>query len=418
MPTTAPRLPGLDSSVAFLSDGYLFGLRRFEQLQTDVFRTRVAGRPVTVMYGEEAARIFYEDDRFTRERAMPASVMHLLQDEGSVQSLSDLEHDARKRMFMHALIGPSVERIGRVFAEEWHEGVARWSRRESVVLHTELLEVLTRTACRWAGVPLQESEVGERASELGAMIEHAGSFGPPNWGARARRLRSEEWARSVIRRARAGWIPVEPGTALAELVDHTDADGSLLDDRTAAVELLNILRPIVAVGRFITFAALALRVQPAWQRRFAEGDDAELAFFVDEVRRYYPFFPVIAGTAAFRFDGLGQRFEPRDWVMLDLYATNHDARIWDEPFTFAPERFRGWDGNRNTLVPQGAGLVESGHRCPGEPITLELMATAVRELSRGMSYELPEQDFRVSLRRFPAIPESGMRLAHVRPSAA
>jgi fatty-acid peroxygenase len=33
----------------------------------------------------------------------------------------------------------------------------------------------------------------------------------------------------------------------------------MLDGKVAAVELINVLRPVVAVARFITFAALALR---------------------------------------------------------------------------------------------------------------------------------------------------------------
>jgi fatty-acid peroxygenase len=33
-------------------------------------------------------------------------------------------------------------------------------------------------------------------------------------------------------------------------------------------------------------------------------------------------------------------FKKSDWVLMDLYGTNHDARIWGDPNIFRPERFR------------------------------------------------------------------------------
>jgi fatty-acid peroxygenase len=49
----------------------------------------------------------------------------------------------------------------------------------------------------------------------------------------------------------------------------------------------------------------------------------------------------------------------------------------------------------------------------GEPVTIELMRTAVRALTRRIRYDVPPQDLRVSLRHFPAGPASGFRIAGV-----
>lgn len=76
--TGIPRLPTFDSTLAFLRDGYTFGERAFPRLGTDAFRTRMLGLPVTVVRGADAARMFYEEDRFGRDRALPAAVQHLL----------------------------------------------------------------------------------------------------------------------------------------------------------------------------------------------------------------------------------------------------------------------------------------------------------------------------------------------------
>src|SRR4051794_6325683 len=92
-----------DSTLAFLGSGYRFGHDRFEREGGDLFRTHLLGRPVTFVRGLDAARFFYEGDRFTREGALPKSVLHSLQDEGSVQTLDGVEHRHRKELFAELL---------------------------------------------------------------------------------------------------------------------------------------------------------------------------------------------------------------------------------------------------------------------------------------------------------------------------
>jgi fatty-acid peroxygenase len=335
---------------------------------------------------------------------MPVSVMHLLQDAGSVQAMSGHGHHVRKAMFLGMMLPEGIERVRRAFDDEWRAGVARWSRVPEVRLHDELVEVLMRTACRWVGIPVDDDEVRRVGADVADMVERAASIGPVNWTARARRLRAERWARDVVRRARDGRLPVAAGSPLQDLVTHVDADGSPLAVEVAGVELLNLIRPTVAVARFIDFALHALHTHPRWARGFAAGDESDLRGFVQEVRRFYPFFPVIAGTVAQPFDGLGGSFAPGYWVMLDLFGTNRDPRLWHDPEAFDPTRFRDWDGDPNTLIPQGGGDAAGGHRCPGEDITIALVEEAVRLTTRETDMTLPPQDLRISLRRFPALP--------------
>lgn len=377
-----PRLSTLDSTASFLLDGYAFGSRRFARLKTNAFRTRLMFKPAVLLRGADASRLFYEGGRFTRSGALPNSVL------------------------LEAMRGESAERLTSIFRDEWNRAAIEWGTRDSIELHTALWPVLTRTAAVWAGVPLAEDEVGERAEELAAMLENAALVGPPNWAARAQGRRTEAWARDIVRRVRSGEITPGAGTPLRLIADHVDEHGVALDEAGAAVELINVLRPVVAVGRYIVFAALALHRHPKWARAFAAGDDADLDHFADEVRRFYPFFPVVGGRATESFEWEGHRFEPGDLVLLDLYGTNHDEAIWSEPHRFRPERFRDWDGDRNTLIPQGGGDAEHGHRAPGEQLTIELVKEAVRLLSRRLVYSVPDQDLRISLRRIPAIPES------------
>ncbi|GAB3616220.1 cytochrome P450 [Okibacterium endophyticum] len=406
-----PTLRVPDSSLGFLRDGYLFGTRRFRAVGADGFHTRIAGLPVTVMHGSDAARIFYEGGRFGRERAMPTSVLHLLQDEGSVQTLSAEPHTRRKMLFVRMLsTQQALAGLREIFVEELREAVGGWPAE--IVLHNALQLVLTRTVLRWTGISADDVDVPKLAGELGSMIENAGRFGPPNWIARARRRRTEAWAERVIDAARAGRFGDE--TPVAAFAEHVDENGELLPAAVAAVELLNVLRPTVAVARFMVFAVHALHTRGRWRDQFAAGDDTDVLNFVHEVRRFYPFFPVIGGRVEREFEWRGHRFGVGDWVMLDLYGTNHDPRLWFTPERFTPERFRDWSGDRNALIPQGAGEAKTGHRCPGEQATVELMAEAVRVFSRDIDYTVPDQDLRISLRRFPALPPTGLLLTAAR----
>lgn len=408
-----PRLTSIDSSLALLAEGYVFASRRCDRLGSDAFRTRVLGVPVTFLRGPEGSRLFYDPDRFTRRRAIPPSVQHLLQDAGSVQSLDGAAHHHRKAMFLDVLMAPEAAGIADIFAQEWQRAVQLWSRRGQIALQDELEVVLTRTALRFAGIGMGHADVRTRARELAAMVNKAATVGPPNWWARALRRRTERWARQLIARTRAGALPPSPHTALAALASHRDPDGRLLDESVAAVELINILRPIVAVSRFITFAAVALIQHPQWHRVFATGAEDDLTGFVQEVRRFYPFFPSVPGRARASFAWHGHRFDPGSWVMLDLYATNHDPAVWKHPEAFSPERFRHGPGDSHTLIPQGGGDVATGHRCPGEQITIALMKEAVRQLTRHTRYEVPAQDLSIPLNKFPALPREGVLLRHV-----
>ena len=212
-----PRLKTPDSSIDLYREGYTFVSRRCDRLGTDGFRTRFLLRPVTCIRGAQAARLFYGGERFTRQGAFPKSVMHLLQDEGSVQSLGGAAHRHRKAMFLQTLQGEDPMDLEGIFERERRAAVSRWQQKERVVLHDETEEILTRTAAAWAGVPMSERDVRLRTRELSAMVSNAGSFGPSNWWARALRNRSELWSRDLVKRVRAGELRPPDESFLAVL---------------------------------------------------------------------------------------------------------------------------------------------------------------------------------------------------------
>ena len=401
-----PRLATPDSTFAFFREGYGFIGKHCRELRADAFRTRLVLRPVTCLMGEDAARLFYDGVHFDRRGAMPPTTLRLLQDKGSVQQLERDRHHLRKALFLDLLTGAEVERIVALFEERWRAEVPVWRRQGRIALHAAMMRLLCDVVCGWAGVPVPGKALQRRTQEMAAMIGAAGSIGPSVLRALMLRRRAERWARAAVQasRQRGG-----DNTPVDRIAQFRDADGRLLDPDSAAVELLNLVRPTVAVARFITFAACALHTYPETAFWLDEDAGTCLPFFVDEVRRFYPFFPVIGGRVRQDFVWQEHAFNHGDWVLLGLHATNHDPRLWDDPERFRPDRFAGRETTGNALAPQGAGDHAVDHRCPGEWFTRALIGKAVMLLGR-LDYRVPKQDLTIPQNRFPTLPRSGFVL--------
>jgi fatty-acid peroxygenase len=96
-------------------------------------------------------------------------------------------------------------------------------------------------------------------------------------------------------------------------------------------------------------------------------------------------------------------------VLLDLYGQNHDPDLWGDPYAFRPERFVGREIGAFELIPQGGGDPRTGHRCPGEQLTVAVLSALAVRLAR-LEFDVPEQDLSISLRRIPAKPAGGVVL--------
>lgn len=410
---TLPSDTRLDSSLALLHEGYRFGINRYRALGSNIFQTRLLLQRTICMRGEDAARLFYDEQRFARRGAMPRAIKKTLLGMGGVQGLDDAEHKKRKAMFM-ALMSPGrTQALQALVQAQWRLCIGRWQDAGRVVLLDELEELLCRSVCAWTGVPLADAEAPARAADLAILFDGAGGVGVRHVRSRMARRRTEAWITGLIRSVRDGRLTVPADSALGVVAAQTDIRERLLTPHVAAVELINVLRPTVAISRFMVFAAMALHAHPQWRDRL--DDDRQLLWFVQEVRRYYPFFPMTAARVRRDFEWNGYRFPKGRRVMLDLYGTNHCPDTWHRPEAFDPERFARWDGSAFNFIPQGGGEHYAHHRCPGEDPTIALICLALRMLTREMSYIVPEQDLQLDLSRMPALPRSRFIIESVRP---
>ncbi|TYS09420.1 cytochrome P450 [Bacillus subtilis] len=409
-----PHDKSLDNSLALVREGYLFVKNRKEHYQSDLFQARLLGKTFICMSGAEAAKVFYDTERFQRQGALPKRVQKSLFGVNAIQTMDGEAHLHRKLLFLSLMTPPHQKRLAELMTEEWEAAVTRWEKADQVVLFEEAKEILCRVACYWAGVPLKETEVKERADDFIDMVDAFGAVGPRHWKGRRARPRAEEWIERMIEDVRAGLLKTSAGTALYEMAFHTQEDGSQLDSRMAAIELMNVLRPIIAISYFLVFSALALHEHSAYKKWLGSGSSREREMFVQEVRRYYPFAPFLGALVKKDFVWNNCEFKKGTSVLLDVYGTNHDPRLWDHPDEFRPERFEDREENLFDLIPQGGGDAEKGHRCPGEGITIEVMKASLDFLVNKVEYDVPEQSLHYSLARMPSLPESGFVMSGVR----
>lgn len=410
---TLPREPAFDSTLALLSDPYRFIAKGCERHRSDLFEARILLRRTVCMSGPIAAALFYDGRRFMRQGAAPEPLRATLFGKGGVQGLDGSAHLQRKALFMQILSPENVAQLANEVAEEWRLSADAWRGWRRVLLYEASQELLMRAVCRWAGVPLAPQEVPARTRQLVALFDEAASW--RHLHARNARKQAEAWGAQLVEQARAGTLASARGRPLESIARHRDADGALLAPRVAAVELLNLLRPTLAVSVFIVFAAHALHEYPRCLALLKSGEPGAVECFVQEVRRFYPFFPAVAARARDEFEWHGHSFRQGQRVLFDLYGTNHDPRVWELPEEFRPERFRERRTGPYEFVPQGEGDPNVQHRCPGEGVVLAVMKVSVEYLARRLGYDVPAQDLRVDFHRLPALPRSHFIMRDVTP---
>jgi len=417
---TIPRDTAFDSTINIVREGYDFIWNRCRRFESDLFLTRVMGKPTVCIHGAEAAEVFYDESKFARHGALPRRVVTSLFGKNAVHTLDDAEHKERKSAFLGLMTEANLERLTEETALSWKRAIRRWQQQSGeIVLLEEVQCILADAVCTWAGLPLKQAKVRRLARDLAAMVDGFGGIGPRLWKAKLARTRTELWVAGIIGKVRRRKLQVHRDSALYVMANHRDANGRELDLRTAAVELLNVLRPTVAVAWYVAFAALALYEHPEAREKIVREPvgDAAGAYadaFMQEVR-LYPFTPYLGARVRTPFTWKGHDFKPGTLVLLDVHGTDHDPRLWATPQEFRPERFINWSGGSYDFIPQGGGSHATGHRCPGEWITMHNVALALHFLTRCCTYEVaPEQDLSLDLTRMPTQPASGFIIRNVR----
>jgi fatty-acid peroxygenase len=389
-----------DRSLDLTRNGYRFGpLRRDGSAAREI---RLLGRRTILVAGPEGQRLFYDESAVRRHGAIPRPLRRTLFGDGAVHGLDDDAHRQRKAMFRALLTPAAAESIAGLVDQRWKAAAAELSSGRPVVLFEAAVQVHGAAVCDWAGVPADRLDPA-LLRDLVTIVDGFGSIGLRHVRARRARRRADRWAAAVIADLRRGVLKAAPGTAVEVIASYHQPDGAVLPAAVAGVELLNILRPTIAVAYFAAFAGLALHEHPEWRDQL--DDETTLESFAQEVRRFYPFVPVLGALTRRDLSWRGHQLRAGDRVILDVYGTLHDAAYWNDPERFDPGRFVDSRLDPDVLIPQGGGP-PTGHRCPGERVALDLIKSTARVLT-SLDYAVPRQDLTVSLRRMPSRPRSG-----------
>jgi fatty-acid peroxygenase len=398
-----------DSTITLLRDPYRHILSRCRKLGTQGFRTRLLGKEAVCLTGAEAARLVYDQQKFLREGAVPSVIRTVLFGEGGVQGLDNAAHHHRKSMFLK-LMGPDsdLDQVVAHFETEFRRAAADW--KGEIDVFEAMKCILARVAYDWADLPLAPGNEKDTADGLADLFLHAGPEPVGQIKARHSRDRLEHEIARCVEQLRNGEIEGDIDKALSVIGLWKDQNGELLSADVAAVELLNVVRPTVAIAVYLVFVAHALarhqsavaplRDDPGWSRAF-----------VQEVRRTYPFFPATAAIAREDIVWQGETIRAGCRVILDIYGTNRDARYWDDPDTFSPARFLGKEKDDKAFIPQGAGDHAVTHRCPGEWLTIRIMERFTEILQEDLHWRLSDPEIDLHYSALPGLPKNALKIS-------
>lgn len=416
-----------DDAPTLLTRGYGFGPRIWRRVRPGARSAPMSllGDDAVFVRGVEGVELFYDESRIARAGAMPSVVQESLFGHRSVHSLDGGEHTHRKATFVEvAYEDAQVERLTPWLEREWRSERQAWLDGGARSAYDAAVGALGRAIMGWAGVPGTPAAKTRWAARLAQIVDGFGSpYSPEYVAALANRWWSDRHSARLIEAVRHGALSADAGTALEQWAHHRDRDGELLPARIAGVELQNSIRPMIAVARFVAFAAKELHERPDWRERIAAEAEERGALvggplsvmFAQEVRRTAPFVPMLPGWAIADIEIDGQTVDAGGRVVLDILGTNTDERFWARPQRFDPERFRDVGDDYEALaafIPHGGADVATGHRCPGEKLAIAGLAAAITVLS-DPGLRILDEGLGVNRRRLPTKPRSGGKVRSV-----
>lgn len=102
---------GLDHTLNILEEGYLFIKNRTDRYHCNMFETHIMGEKAICLSGEEACKIFYNEELFQRKGAMPMRIQKTLFGVNAIQGMDKEAHTQRKLLFMSLMTDVHISHL-------------------------------------------------------------------------------------------------------------------------------------------------------------------------------------------------------------------------------------------------------------------------------------------------------------------
>jgi len=202
------------AALGLYKQGFEFVQNTRRKYHSDISQIDLLLLKVICFGGEDAARTFYDPDKFMRNGAVPPPVQKTLTGENAIHTTDGAVHRNRKEMFLSLMTDESIKRLTDLVKQQLHAALPQWQQMHEVILFHEARVILCKAICAWAGVPLTDQEAPYIARDFTLMVDAFGAIGPRNWRGQKARKRTEKWIEKIINKVRQNKLNADIGSAL------------------------------------------------------------------------------------------------------------------------------------------------------------------------------------------------------------
>jgi cytochrome P450 len=421
--------PGSDSPAFVQTLRWIFRPEAFMRRNAERY-----GDTFTVRLGPQADVIFLSD---------PSSVRQVLQAPPEITKMGDInglfrpilgvnslllldgdEHLRQRKLLLPSFHGEHIRRYREIMDRAASEEVDTWPvgrpfpvlpRMQAIALNIILRAVFGMEA----GPQRDEMRVlvarlldlcQSRSTMLPQLRVRLGGLSP--WGRLMRCV--EQVDRAIfaeIERRRGHPDAANRQDVLSLLLATRDEAGDPMTDKEVRDQLLTLL----VAGHETTASAIAWALErlvhhPQSLERLGEevaaGREEYLDAVIKETLRLRPVLPIVARklTGPFRLEGY--RYDAGTVLMPCVFLLHRNAKVYEEPEEFHPERFLAQPPATYAWIPFGGGV----RRCLGASFALAEMHAVLRTILLRVELGAPGRGERIARRSFTFSPRRGGRV--------
>jgi cytochrome P450 len=355
------------------------------------FTLRLVGTPPFVLISDPAqVKQIFTAPPDVLHPGEGARILEPIVGSNSVILLDESAHLSQRKLMLPAFHGERMKRLTGLMTEVAEREVGSWPKNEPIATHPRFqaltLEIILRAVFgldpgpRLDRLRTNMTQLAERAVEPLASLPQL------------QKDRFRRWREFVALRAETDRLLFEQieerrasnddgDDILSMLLDARHDDGSPMSQHELRDELMTLLvagHETTASSLSWTFERLVRepRVVARLHEEIDTGDgDAYLTATIQETLRARPVLSLAAPRLVKKpIEIGGHHYEPGVCVCVASYLLHHDPELYDEPYSFRPERFLDEGPGTYTWTPFGGGR----RRCLGASFAMLEMKIVMR----------------------------------------